>query len=162
MMFTAVFRKAPRRGGDEGAVGVEAAIVLSLLLALIFGIVEFGFGFLQWNTMLLAVEQAGRYVMINNATCGTSCAVTQMQAVLTTATGCTAPTTPGQMCVSACMNPDPTKPFPMCVIATPVPSPQTLRLTASYRLSFVALFNPVTMTRLAPLTLTRQVTVPLD
>src|SRR5438309_184268 len=75
-------RKERRRGWDEGAVAVEAAVTLSALLLLIFGIIEFGTAFWQWNTMLLAVEQAGRYAMVHRATCGTSCVETQMQAVL--------------------------------------------------------------------------------
>jgi len=35
--------------------------------------------------MLLAVEQAGRYVMVNNASCDVTCAETQMQSVLSAA-----------------------------------------------------------------------------
>ena len=80
-----------RRGWDEGATAVEAAITFSVMLALIFGVVGFGFALWQSSTMMLAVEQAGRYVMINNASCNTSCAVSQMQTVLTTAASCTTP-----------------------------------------------------------------------
>src|SRR5260370_39952572 len=88
------------RGWDEGAVAVEAAITFSLMLTLIFGVVGFGFALWQSNTMMLAVEQAGRYVMVNNASCNTRCALGQIQTVLTTAASCTPPTA-GQICVTA-------------------------------------------------------------
>src|SRR6201993_832803 len=85
---------------DEGVAAVAAAFILPILFFAILGIVEFGTAFWQWNTLLLAVEQAGRYVMVNNTTCDVSCAETQMQAILSTATVCTTPTA-GQICVSA-------------------------------------------------------------
>ena len=81
-------RRAHRRRGDEGAAAVEAALVLPVLFLFILGIVQFGMALWQWNTMLLAVEQAGRYVMINNSSCGVSCAESQMQAVLSGASVC--------------------------------------------------------------------------
>jgi TadE-like protein len=59
--------KGLRRGWDDGSTAVEAAVVFPLLFALIFGIVEFGMALWQWNTMELAVLEAGRYAMINNA-----------------------------------------------------------------------------------------------
>src|SRR5215471_20094364 len=88
------------RRWNEGAAAVEAALVLPLLFLFIFGIIVFGMALWQWNTMLLAVEQAGRYVMVNNSTCDVTCAETQMQAVLSSASVCTTPTS-GQICVSA-------------------------------------------------------------
>ena len=131
-------RRAHRRRGDEGAAAVEAALVLPVLFLFILGIVQFGMALWQWNTMLLAVEQAGRYVMINNASCGVTCAETQMQAVLSGASVCTTPTS-GQMCVSA---------------STTAGSPSTMTLAAAYNFSPVAFFQP--------LTITSQGTVPLD
>jgi Flp pilus assembly protein TadG len=130
--------KNPRPRGDEGAAAVEAALVLPVLFLFAFGIIEFGMALWQWNTMLLAVEQAGRYVMVNNATCGVSCAQTQMQAVLSGASVCTTPTS-GQMCVSA---------------STSGGSPSTMTLSAAYNFTPVAFFQP--------LTITSQGTVPLD
>jgi Flp pilus assembly protein TadG len=128
-----------RRGWDEGAAAVEAAITFSLMLTLIFGVVGFGFALWQSNTMMLAVEQAGRYVMVNNATCGTSCAVSQMQTVLTSASSCTTPTA-GQICVSA--------------TAATGTTPPTMTLTAAYNFNLVALSPSFTMTS--------QTVVPLD
>jgi Flp pilus assembly protein TadG len=56
-----------RLGWDEGSTAVEAAITLSLLSTLIFGIFDFGMALWQWNTMQTAVLHAGRYAMVNNA-----------------------------------------------------------------------------------------------
>jgi Flp pilus assembly protein TadG len=128
--------KNPRRRWDEGAAAVEAAFVLPVLFLFVLGIVQFGNALWQWNTMLLAVEQAGRYVMVNNSTCNASCAETQMQAVLSSAAVCTTPTS-GQMCVNA------------------TTSAGTMTLSAAYSFSpFAAFFQPFTITS--------QGTVPLD
>jgi Flp pilus assembly protein TadG len=127
-------RKNPRRRWDEGATMVEAALILPVLFFLVLGIIEFGMAFWQWNTMLLAVEQAGRYVMVNNG-CDASCAESQMQAVLPGASVCTTPTS-GQMCVSAS------------------PSSGSMTLSAAYSFSLLSLFQPFTITT--------QGTVPLD
>jgi Flp pilus assembly protein TadG len=140
-------RKNPRPRRDEGVAAVEAALILPILILAILGIMEFGTAFWQWNTMLLAVEQAGRYVMVNNAyssnppgCTGTlvSCAETQMQAVLTNASVCTTPSV-GQVCVNA---------------STSAGTPSTMTLTAAYSFNLLALF--------APFTITSQGTVPLD
>ena len=120
---------------------VEAAITFSLMLTLIFGVVGFGYALWQWSTMMLAVEQAGRYVMINNTTCNTaSCAESQMQLVLTSASSCTTPTA-GQICVSA------TPPTGT--------TPPTMTLTAAYNFNLVAPLIP-------SFTMTTQTVVPLD
>jgi Flp pilus assembly protein TadG len=123
---------------DEGVAAIEAAFILPILFFAILGIVEFGTAFWQWNTLLLAVEQAGRYVMVNNTTCDVSCAETQMQAILSTATVCTTPSA-GQICVSA---------------STTAGTPSTMTLNAAYGFNLLSLFGPFTMTS--------QGTVPLD
>jgi Flp pilus assembly protein TadG len=129
-------RKKSRRRWDEGAAAVEAALVLPVLFLFIFCIIEFGRAVWQWNTMLLAVEQAGRWAMINNSDTNlVSDVESQMKLVLPTAAVCTAPTS-GQICVSASA------------------STGTLTLTAAYN------FNPVAF--FSPFTITSQGTVPLD
>jgi Flp pilus assembly protein TadG len=131
-------RKPSRRRWDEGAAAVEAALVLPVLFLLILGIVEFGMALWQWNTMLLAVEQAGRYAMVHSndpTPCDTTCAESQMQAVLSGASVCTTPTS-GQVCVNAST------------------SAGTMTLTAAYSFNLLALFNAFTITS--------QGTVPLD
>ena len=122
-------------GRDEGAVAVESAITLSLLLLLILGIIEFAFAFWQWNTMLLAVSQAGRYVMVSHgpfvpSNCDTSCAQTQMQAILTSAAVCTSPVA-DQTCVSASLS--------------TLNGTDGMTLTAFYGFNFIALAGPFTI-----------------
>jgi len=128
---------------DEGATAVEAALVISVLIFLTFGIIEFGMALWAWNTMGLAVQDAGRHVMINNATCDTTCAVSQMQSMLATAPGtvsttCTTPTA-DQICLSA---------------STIAGTPSLMTLTAAYGFKVIGL-SPT-------YTLTSQATFPLD
>jgi hypothetical protein len=118
----------PRR--DEGTAAVEAALIAPVLFFAILGIVEFGTALWQWNTMLLAVEQAGRYVMVNNSSCDVSCAETQMQAVLSSASICTTPSA-GQICVSA---------------TTSAGTPSSMTLTTAYSFNLLSLFGPFTIT----------------
>jgi len=56
-----------RRGAEEGSAAVEAAFILPVLLLFMIGSVEFGRAFWTYHTMLLAVEEAGRYAMIYGA-----------------------------------------------------------------------------------------------
>jgi Flp pilus assembly protein TadG len=131
--------KYPKRRWDDGSTTVEAAFILPVLFLMIFGIIKFGTAFWQWNTMLLAVEQAGRYVMVNNTSCDATCAETQMQAVLSSAAVCTTPTA-GQICVTASTDTTST--------------PNTMTLTANYSFNFFGLAGPFTISS--------QDTVPLD
>jgi Flp pilus assembly protein TadG len=131
-------RRSPQRGWDEGATAVEAALIISVLVFLIFGIIEFGMTLWNWNTMVLAVEDAGRYVMAKYASggaCDPSCAVGQMQATLATAPGTvsTACTTPAadQICLSA---------------HTTGGTPQTMTLTAAYGFKVIGLSPTYTLT----------------
>lgn len=115
---------------------------------MIFGASEFGTAVWQWNKMLLAVEQAGRYAMVNNSystnppgCTGTlaSCTETQMQNILSGASVCTTPTA-GQTCVTA--------------LQSTTGSPRTMTLSANYSFNFFGLA--------APFTISSQATVPLD
>jgi Flp pilus assembly protein TadG len=56
----------PRFGAEEGAAVVEASLIMGVLFLLVFGSVEFGRAFWTYNTMLLAVEEAGRYAMTHS------------------------------------------------------------------------------------------------
>jgi Flp pilus assembly protein TadG len=123
----------PKSRRDEGTAAVEAALIAFPLFLSILGIIEFGTALWQWNTMLLAVEQAGRSVMVSYASggsCDTSCAQTQMQNVLPSAAVCTTPTT-GQICVNA---------------STTAGTPSTMTLTATYNFNLLSLFGPFTIT----------------
>jgi Flp pilus assembly protein TadG len=132
-------KNATHRRSEAGAVAVEAAVLLPALLLLMVGIVKFGAAFWQWHTMLLAVEQAGRYVMVNNSSCDVSCAETQMKTVLPSASVCTAPSK-GKICVSATKDTS--------------TSPSTMTLTANYSFDFFGLAGPFTIKS--------EGTVPLD
>jgi Flp pilus assembly protein TadG len=61
-------RPAIRGKGEAGSVVVELAVTLSAMLLLIFGAIQFALVFWNWHTMLLAVEEAGRYAMLYNST----------------------------------------------------------------------------------------------
>ena len=55
----------------RGAAAVEFALVLPLLMMLVFGAVEFGRMFWIKNSIQFAVEEAGRFAMVNtDATTG--------------------------------------------------------------------------------------------
>jgi Flp pilus assembly protein TadG len=129
-LATTMVREKRRHGWDEGATAVETALIFSVLMLLLFGIVEFGFALWQWNTMTLAVQQAGRWAMIHNTDTNiASDAESQMQYVLTTAAVCTTPTA-GQICVKAQRN-----------AGTP-PAPSTIKLTAAYNFNLMAPYIP--------------------
>lgn len=53
------------RRSENGAAAVEAGLILAVLLLGIVGSIEFGRAFWTYNTMILAVEKAGRYAMLN-------------------------------------------------------------------------------------------------
>lgn len=150
-------RGTPFGRAEEGVTAIEFAIVMPVFLLLVFGVFEFGRAFWIWNTMQVAVDEGGRYAMINGslpsggpygpgtpcsgtlASCAVSYARTQLFGLNPTDFNC-ASGAPG------------------CVSATPNAgsSPATMTVTATYNFtSLVSLLN------LAPLTLTRQVTVPL-
>lgn len=137
---------------DAGNIAVEAALVLPILFLLIFGIIKFGIAFWQWNTMLRAVETAGRYAMINNSVGNASlpnctattptlatCSEQQMTNMISGASVCTTPSA-GQICVSATTSTSST--------------PNTMTLTANYNFNFFGIATPFTITA--------QGTVPLD
>jgi Flp pilus assembly protein TadG len=64
----------PRFGTEEGAAVVEASLIIAVLFLLVFGSVEFGRAFWTYNTMLLAVEEAGRYAMTHSHRPAETCA----------------------------------------------------------------------------------------
>ena len=142
MMEIVMPRINSRRGWEEGATAVEAAISLGVLAFLIFGIIDLGMALWQWNTMVLAVEQAGRYAMVNNATITPATAEAQIQAVLTSASiSCPLPSSPsaGNWYVCATKN---------------AGTPPTMSLSASYGYSVIGLAGPFKVAA--------QATVPLD
>jgi Flp pilus assembly protein TadG len=62
----------PRRSSlwhaEDGGSMIETVEIMTALLLLILGIFAVGSMYWAWNTMLLAVEEAGRYAMLYNPT----------------------------------------------------------------------------------------------
>jgi Flp pilus assembly protein TadG len=56
------------RDADDGATAVEAGVVILVLVTLMVGSMEYGRAFWTWNTMVLAVQEGGRYAMVYNPT----------------------------------------------------------------------------------------------
>lgn len=54
------------RAAEAGTAALEAAVVMSALLLAVVGTLEAARGFWTYNTMLIAVEQAGRYAMVSS------------------------------------------------------------------------------------------------
>jgi Flp pilus assembly protein TadG len=134
--------KGPRPDWDEGAVAVEAAITFSLLLILIFGIIEFGMALWQLNTMQLVVLQEGRFAMVNNATITTTTAASDMQNALPGATiQCPLPSSPAAGSQYVCATQS-------------TGTPPTMSLSANYGYKVLGLAGPFNVTA--------QATVPLD
>lgn len=157
-----------RRGWDEGATAVEAAITVSLSLALVLGIIEFGMALWQSHTMALAVEEAGRHVMvsINSGTpCDTaSCAETQMKNTLSSYGGLLTSANSG-ICSGTPPNFTAPAAGSICVYATAPAgaNPQTMTLTAVYAYSNIIVPTGLLARNLAgPFTSTAQSTFPLD
>jgi len=122
--------KTSRPGWNEGATAVETAITISLSLALVFGIIEFGMALWQANTMALAVEEAGRYVMVNNNACNTAnCAETQMKNTLSSYGGLVTPAS--EMASSGVTQAAIAATRAMRHAARPATMPRTRRPTAS-------------------------------
>jgi Flp pilus assembly protein TadG len=157
--------RRPKRGWDEGATAVETAITISLSLALLFGIFEFGMALWQSNTMVLAVEEAGRYVMVNNTSCNTaSCAETQLKATLSSYGGLVTSANSG-ICTGSPPNLAAPSAGGICVYATAPTgaSPQTMTLTAIYAYSNIIVPSGLLAGILSgPFTSTSQATFPLD
>jgi Flp pilus assembly protein TadG len=63
----AMRRKRGLRSSEDGAIAVEAALVLPIFVVLLLGIVDFAQAFFIWNTLQLVVGQASRYVMVQTS-----------------------------------------------------------------------------------------------
>lgn len=57
----------------DGAAAAEAALIMAVLLLLVAGSIEFARALWTNNTMLLAVEEAGRYAMVHNQAVPAAC-----------------------------------------------------------------------------------------
>jgi Flp pilus assembly protein TadG len=155
-----------RRGWNEGATAVETAITISLTLALVFGILEFGMAFWQSNTTALAVQEAGRCVMVQPASCATaSGAENQMKTVLSSYGGLVTTANSG-ICTGTFPSLTAPSPGSICVYATAPTtgnSPNTMTLEAIYAYNNIIVTSGLLAGVLSgPFTSTSQATFPLD
>lgn len=149
-------RKRLWRRADEGGAAVEAAVVITVLLLLLVGSIEFAQALWTYNTMLLAVEEAGRYAMAYDHRALVTCEA-QIPAA-----NCPAPSgTPIANCsarwahqvLSAYQMPK----IGVSVSEDSTSTPMTITVCASYSFDlFPAPFLPR-----GPIDLTQEVTVPL-
>jgi Flp pilus assembly protein TadG len=131
------------RGAEEGATAVETAIVLPAFMLVVFGIVEFTQIFWTWNTMLLALEEAGRYAMVYHSGPPASCADTLANCAVARANDV----------LSA--YPSPSVAVSCSAGCTGTPTAMTIQGTFTY--NFVA----SGLLPYGPITMTQSVTVPL-
>ena len=135
---------------------MEAAIVMTVLLLLLLGSIEFALALWTYNTMLMAVEEAGRYAMAYNhrapVTCGAQRPTSSCPAPSgTPIANCSA--SAAQQVLSAYQMPD----VGVSVREDSTSTPTTITVCASYSLDlFAAPFLPR-----GPIDLTQEVTVPL-
>jgi Flp pilus assembly protein TadG len=138
---------------EEGASAVEAAVVIFAFVLLIFGLVQFAEIFWTWNTMMLGIEEGGRYAMVYNATnypsgppassCSVAsptlanCAVARANAMLATYPSLSVTVS----CTARCTG-----------------TPATMTLQGTFTFNFVA----PNLLPYGPITMTRQLTVPLS
>ena len=145
-----------RHRAEEGSVAVEAGITISVLLLLIVGSVEFGRALWTYNTMLLAVEEAGRYAMVYNhdpvETCSAQSQAPQCPILSNTPlANCSAAR--AQQILSVYQAPS----IGVSVNEDTTSFPATMTICASYSFDFLA----PQLLPYGPLDLTSQVTVPL-
>jgi Flp pilus assembly protein TadG len=149
-------RKLSGPGGEEGAAAVEAAIVISVLLLIVTGSIEFARAFWTYNTMLLAVEAAARYAMLYNhaplVTCMAQSQASDCPALSNTPlANCSA--WRAQQVLSAYQAPN----IGVSVSEDTTSSPATMTICASYSFEFIA----PQLLPYGPLDLTSLVSVPL-
>jgi Flp pilus assembly protein TadG len=145
-----------RYGSDQGAAAVEASLTLSVLLLLIVGSVEFGRALWTDNTMLLAVQEAGRFAMISNFATPLGCGVqSQASSCLTPSNtrlaNCSAARAQQVLSAYQATNID------ISVKEDQTSTPATMTICASHTFDFLA----PRLLPYGPINLTSQVTVPL-
>jgi Flp pilus assembly protein TadG len=144
------------RGADEGSAAVEAAVVMTVLLLLLVGSLEFAQALWIYNTMLLAVEEAGRYAMVYNHQAPITCEIQRPvsdcpSASNTPIANCSA--WRAQQVLSAYQMPD----IGVSVSENTTSTPTTITVCASTSFDLLA----PQLLPFGPLDLTRQVTVPV-
>ena len=135
-----------RRGKEEGSAAIEAAVVLLVLPMFLIGSVEFGRALWMGHTMLLAVEEAGRYAMVYGAS----------PSLLTSASCPNIATVSLANCAVAKANAYLADYGGTGVNVTSSAATSTLTIQATYTFNFI---DPILLP-FGPITLSNQVTVP--
>lgn len=148
-------RKPVLQEAEAGATAVEAAVIMSTLLLAVVGTVECARTLWTYNTMLVAVEQAGRYAMIYNhrppVACSPQAAAPQCPAISNTPqANCSA--WYARQLLDAYQAPG----VAVSAAVDTTTSPPTITVCASYSLDFI---SPPLMPY-GPIKLTSRVTVP--
>jgi Flp pilus assembly protein TadG len=144
------------RSAEEGSAAVEAGVVMSVLLLLVVGSMEFGRAFWTHNTMLLAVEEASRYAMTYGHGSAPTCAAQNPAA------NCSPPSnTPVANCAASRAQ-QILSAYQLSNIGVSVSEdtstlPSTITVCANYSFDFIA----PRLLPYGPLNLRSQVTVPL-
>ena len=149
-------RKRSGHAAESGSAAVEAALIMSALLFSIVGAVETARALWTYNTMLIAVEQAGRYAMMYShrppAVCVTQTQAPQCPALSNTPlANCSA--WYAQQVLAAYRTPS----IGVSVAVDPTTSPRTVTICASYSFDFIAPH----LIPYGPLDLMSSVTVPM-
>jgi Flp pilus assembly protein TadG len=149
-------RKRSGHAAEAGSAAVEAALIMSVLLLAVVGSVETARALWTYNTMLIAVEEAGRYAMVYNHRPPAIC-VAQTQASQCPAlsdmplANCSA--WYAQQVLAAYRTPS----ISVSVAVDPTTSPGTVTICASHSFDFIAPH----LLPFGPLDLMSSVTVPL-
>jgi Flp pilus assembly protein TadG len=136
---------------EAGTTTVEAGVTISVLLLVILGIAEFGQTFWTYNTVLLAVEEAGRYAMVHNQSPSDTCAAQSQAPQCPTLSNTQLANCSAQRAQHVLSGYGPSS-IDVSVSENTTSSPATITICASFWLHFVVY---------GPINLTRQVTVPL-
>ena len=149
-------RKRSGQSAEAGSAAVEAVIIMSALLLAVVGGVETARALWTYNTMLIAVEEAGRYAMTYNhhppAVCGPQTQAAQCPAMSNTPlANCSA--WYAQQVLAAYGTPS----IGVSVAVDPTTSPPTVTICASHSFDFIA----PRLLPSGPLDLMSSVTVPL-
>jgi Flp pilus assembly protein TadG len=149
-------RRRSGHAADAGSAAVEAALIMSALLFGAVGAVETARALWTYNTMLIAVEQAGRYAMMYNhrppAICATQTQASQCPALSNTpVANCSA--WYAQQVLAAYRTPS----IGVSVTVDTTTSPATVTICASHSFDFIAPH----LLPYGPLDLMSSVTVPM-
>jgi hypothetical protein len=149
-------RKRSSHAAEAGTAAVEAALIMSVLLVAVVGAVETARALWTYNTMLIAVEQAGRYAMVYNHHPPVIC-LPQSQAPQCPALSDTPLANCSAWYAQQVLAAYQTPPIGVSVAVDTTTSPATITICASHSFDFIA---PLLL-RYGPLDLVSSVTVPI-